>query len=186
MWNLGLLGASLGFSSDFELIASTVLTSNEPSVTFNNLDAWSSTYKHLQIRTLAKGTSGSQVVSMRINGETGSVYSSHGLTGEIESGVRAVRSFGTSSQNSIFRVAAQGNGTPADSFGAGIIDVLDFSSSKTKTIKSLSGQVNSGDESIALFSGLYNSASPINSIIIYRDSSSFVSGSRFSLYGIRG
>jgi hypothetical protein len=172
----------------YELLETQILPSNQASVVFSNLNSsYGSSYQHLQLRVIARGSLNSQIVSMQINGDTGNNYAWHGLAGEIAGGVRGVRSSGGSSQSSIFRASAQGSPDAASQvFGAGIIDILDaFETTKNKTVRSIAGQLIPNDESIAIFSGLYNSTSAINSITLFRSSSSFIAGSRFSLYGIR-
>jgi len=167
------------------LIQSRVLDTATASVEFD-VTGLGSQFRHLQLIVVARGTLDSQILSMRLNGDTGSVYANHGLTGEIQSNTRAVRSFGSSSSTLISRVGHQAHsGAGAGIFAASIIDILDFASSnKTKTIRSLSGQVRPSDESVALFSGLYNSTSPITSITIFREGSNLAIGSRLSLYGV--
>jgi hypothetical protein len=167
------------------LIQSRVLDTATASVEFD-VTGLGSQFRHLQLIVVARGTLDSQILSMRLNGDTSSVYANHGLTGEVQGGTRAVRSFGSSSQTLISRVGHQAHSSAgAGIFAASIIDILDFASSnKTKTIRSLSGQVRPSDESVALFSGLYNSTSPITSITIFRDGSNLAIGSRLSLYGV--
>lgn len=173
-------------SSEYLIETVVVGAAGAASVTFENLSQYSGVYRHLQLVVVARGTLDSQIMSMRINGDSGNNYANHGLTGEVEGGTRAVRSFGSSSQNSIFRVAAQAHSSSASgAFSAGIIEILDpFSTLKNKTIRSMSGQVRQTDESIALFSGLYLSTSAISSITLFRAGSNFVEHSRFSLYGV--
>lgn len=171
----------------FELLETQIVGATPlSSVIFSNLNSsYASTYQHLQIRLVLRGSLGSQIVSMQINGDTGNNYAYHGTAGEIEGNVRDVRSFNGSSLSSIFRVSAQGH-TSTGVFGVGIVDILDaFETTKNKTIRSLAGQNIPADDSIAIFSGLYLSTSAINSITIFRAGSNFVTGSRLSLYGLR-
>jgi hypothetical protein len=167
------------------LIQTRILDTTTASVEFD-VTGLGSQFRHLQLVVVARGTLDSQILSMRLNGDTGSVYANHGLTGEVQSSTRAVRSFASTSSTSISRVGHQAHSSAgAGIFAASIIDILDFASSnKTKTIRSLSGQVRPSDESVALFSGLYNSTSPITSITIFREGSNLAIGSRLSLYGV--
>jgi hypothetical protein len=74
----------------------------------------------------------------------------------------------------------------ANVFSAGFTDVLDpYSTTKNKTIRSLNGNI---DQSfIFLWSGLWMDTSSLTSITLSsQNAANFVSGSRFSLYGIRG
>jgi hypothetical protein len=79
-----------------------------------------------------------------------------------------------------------GNGTGV--FSATVVDILDFSSTnKNKTFRLFGGNWQaSGFNSQATFrSGLWRSTSAITSILIYPNTTEFVSGSRFSLYGVK-
>jgi hypothetical protein len=43
-------------ASDYELISTQILTSPQSSITFSSLGTYSSTYKHLQVRAVARST----------------------------------------------------------------------------------------------------------------------------------
>jgi hypothetical protein len=185
MWNLGLLGAMGARIGDFELIASTTLSSSEPAVTFNNLDVWSSTYKHLQVRVSARSsrnTGASDSVGLRLNGDTGSNYAWHRL---VNDGGSVISQAFTSQTAGRAGSISQANST-ANIYAAIVIDLLDpYSTTKNTTVRSLVG-VTSPDE-ISLISSLYNNTSAISSLNLFSETSNnFVAGSRFSLYGIRG
>jgi hypothetical protein len=71
-------------------------------------------------------------------------------------------------------------------FSSKVIDILDpFSSTKNKTIRTLSGRVSNSPFIIELLSGLFISTTSVSSINIFGSSNMSV-GSRFSLYGIKG
>jgi hypothetical protein len=169
---------------DYELIASEILTTNEASITFSNLGDYSSTYKHLQIRTVGRTDRGSGAVAdtalVRINGDTGSNYSRHFLLGDGSS----VSSGAGASQTSMFGPRFTAAGATANAFGAGVIDILDpYSTTKNTTIRSLNGI----DILIYLTSGAFLSTAAVSSVTLLPEiGSNFVSGSRFSLYGIKG
>jgi hypothetical protein len=188
MWNLGLLGASLGFSSDYELIESTILASATPSVTFNNLDTYSSTYKHLQIRVVARVANSETAaqIGMRVNGNTSSAsYVSHRVFGNGSIvGTEAVAGGVIGMTTPILRTF--GGTAGANQFGAAVVDILDcYSTSKNKVVKSLYGAA--GVSHIALMSGMFLSTDSITSLtILDQGATNLATGSRFSLYGIRG
>jgi hypothetical protein len=172
------------FDSDYELITTTTLTSTEPSITFSNLGDYSSTYKHLQIRGVARFAStgfGGLSINLRVNGAT-SGYSIHGLTANGSS----FDPYGVGSADQIpfgsFPTALSGSNI----FGAVVIDFVEpFSTTKNKTIRGFSGMNNPTEVSIR--SGAYVSTTPISSITMLQTTgTSFVAGSRFSLYGIKG
>jgi hypothetical protein len=186
MWNLGLLGAAGIREGDFELIASTILASNEPSITFSNLGNYSSTYKHLQIRFTGRvdlAGSTSNVLTIRANGISTTSYSHHQLQGT--GSVVEVGSGTTVSSMRLGRITAA-NGTTS-SFGAGVIDILDpYSALKNTTFRSLTGHLVAGDNVITLFSGLFNNTASITQLdLLPVTSSNFIAGSRFSIYGVK-
>jgi hypothetical protein len=69
----------------YDLLESTVLTGNQTSVTFSNINTnYGSTYKHLQLRVVTRDTftggSGSTVF-IRYNADSGNNYAFHSLQG---------------------------------------------------------------------------------------------------------
>lgn len=169
----------------YELITSSILTSDTPSVTFSSLNTLAAGYKHLQIRVTARSSNGavSDSLGLRFNGDTGSNYAEHVLYGN---GSSALAGSGTS-QNFMSAMTMAGNSAGSNIYASGIIDILDFaSSSKTKTVRSLSG--NQAQPFIQLRSGLWNSTAPVTSINLYsaNGATNLRIYSRFSLYGIRG
>jgi hypothetical protein len=171
-------------SSDYELISTTVLGTATSSVAFASLGTYSSTYKHLQVRYVARDTYGAtaNAILMRINSET-SGYSNHILEGNGS----AVSSNGIT--NTVLRVGniAEASAT-ANSFGAGVIDILDpYSTTKNKTVRSFAGVNAGGANLVTLMSGAYLSTTAVSSLtFVFTDGSNAVVGSRFSLYGIKG
>lgn len=167
----------------YELISTQVLGSNTASVTFSSL---ATIYQHLQIRMVARGSNVSQNrlrVAIRFNGVTSSSYAGHELFGNGSS----VNSQNATSQTRAWSGAIPDGAVTANSFGANVIDILDFNSSaKNTTVRALGG---SSDEakSIGLYSGLFVNTAAVTSITLLLESGdSFVTNSRFSLYGLRG
>ena len=181
---LGVTASGFFVTGDYELISSSILTSNESSVTFGNLDQYSSTYKHLQLRIVGRTDRGSQsgdVVVVRFNGDSGSNYAYHYLSGNGSS----VGSTGSSSQTEIWLWRLSASDETASSFGAMVMDITDAYATKNKTIRALSGKTG-GVSEIFLGSGLWNSTASVTSISLDQLGSNFVAGSRFSLYGMKG
>jgi hypothetical protein len=177
--------ASSTFQSDFELISTTVLSEPAASITFSNLGDYASTYKHLQLRGVAKDAfTGGSVGDfyLTFNG-VGTNYRDHYILGN-GSGV-------TSTSRGYTTVITPGNivssSTPnANRFSPYVIDILDFAStSKNKTTRALTGHLADGRSEIFLSSGAYFSTNAITSINL-RSNSNLVVGTRFSLYGIKG
>ena len=172
-----------GASSDYELITtSTVSGSSVASVTFTKSAAWDS-YKHLQLRLVARGTNASSqvVLGMRYNGDTGLNYSVHRLGGNGST----LASSGGNNDWAYAAIVSAASAT-SGSFGAGILDFLDWAdANKRKTTRSLNGTT-AGPE-LNLYSSAWYSASAITSIAISSFSGGNIDvGSRFSLYGLKG
>lgn len=175
------VAASNGQTSNFELIATQLVTSPVTSVSFTNLQNYSQ-YKHLQIRCVAIGAT-DDVLKLTFNGDTLSNYSSHTLLGE---GVAA------RSQSFTSQTAAQLQG---GWYGTGniypspfIADILDpFSTTKNKTIRSFCGTFQTSSiMQVALVSAAWYSQSAVTSIQIKMNAGgNFAVGSRFSLYGVK-
>jgi hypothetical protein len=179
---LGILGAS-GAAPEpaYELIASSFPTGS--SVSFSGLDTYSSTYKHLQIRAVTRQTGSSGIVSalLRVNGVSTSTYRWHRLFADGFS----VQSSASGSESSMSVVAMTATNQVADSFAASVIDILDpYSTTKNTTVRSLFGAA-STSTSIDLRSGVFLSTASVTSLDI-STFNNFASGTRISLYGIRG
>ena len=167
--------------SSYESIASQTLGSSTATVTFSSIPA---TYKHLQIRVIARSTfgadSGDQVL-VQANGVTGSSYSYHYISTNGSS--TDANGFGT--QTNMGLGYAPNDGTTADTFGAFIIDVIDYAStSKNKTFRAFGGYDANGSGTLRIQSGLFQNTSAITSISISQNT--FKTGSIFALYGIKG
>ena len=170
-------------TSSFDLLETTVLASSASSVTFSGLDAYSD-YKHLQIRAVARGDHSASLIvgKVIINSDTATNYAFHRLQADGTS----VVSNGYASQSYIntglFPAATE---SASNAFGVDVLDILDFASaSKNTTLRSLNGSVGNTNL-IALKSNLWNSTSAITSILYEASSGNWVSGSRFSLYGVK-
>ena len=174
-------GAGGGPAGDYELIQTQILASATPSVTFSNLGNFSSTYRHLQVRMTTR-TDGSIFEGyVRLNGDTGANYAYHQLVGT-GSSVVASSGIGITGFSQFANAVST---SPANSFGASVFDLLDaYSTTKNKTGRAFLGV---GGEFVYLRSGLWLNTASITSIqLLINGSGNFVTGSRFSLYGIRG
>jgi len=166
----------------YDLLETTVLTSSASSVSFTGLDSYTD-YKHLQIRTVmqrASAFSGTVDLELVLNNDTGNNYSRHALTGNGTS----VNARENSNQDTIaFIQTITAEGIP-ESYGAMVLDVLDFSSSnKNTTVRALTGAIQSDNE-VNLISGAYINTAAITSMR-FEVFDGFTTGSRFSLYGIK-
>jgi hypothetical protein len=173
------------FQSGMFALATVRLSSNQTSVVFSGIP---SDYSHLQLRMIVRtdlSSSFGDWILVNFNSDTNtSNYRWHLLYGD------TAIAAGTSGQGLLLTARAGGGSSTA--FGAGIVDILDYAStSKNKTIKTLSGVDNNTGTSvqgiIALSSGLWiNSNTAINSITITsQNSANLLANSHFALYGIK-
>lgn len=174
-------GAGGGAAAAYELISTSLISTNTPSVTFN-VSSLSSTYKHLQVRVVARSASGNANVHMRFNGDSGSNYTYHQLYG-IGSG--SAQSTADLAQNRIPAISPLPPSTTE--FAPGIADILDpFSTTKNKTVRSFQGVANTGGiVGVSIHSHAWYSTAAVTSLLVFGDYD-FAPGSRISLYGIRG
>lgn len=176
-----------GYSfQDYELIESVFVASNTASVTFNNLDQYSTDYKHLQIRGTVRTSHATtyDIVVARFNGDSGSNYSLHTLT---VSYVNGIASYGAANTSSTSTLISAGATNSSGYYSPIMIDVVDaFSSIKNKTTKAFSGMTDgSVNRELRFSSGSWRNVIPITSVTLYGENGSFLSGSRLSIYGIR-
>jgi len=184
---LAVAGAGAGpvAGAAYELLETTVLGSDTADVTFSNLNSsYGSTYQHLQLRMVHRNTANDTAVfiGLQFNADTGNNYSRHYLNGTGSS----VTAGAAANQAYIWLGESVSSQIVANSFAATITDILDpFETSKNTTIRSSSGQTGSRNQ-VWLTSGAWLNTAAITSIKIYLpQGGSYISGSRFSLYGMR-
>jgi len=181
---LGILAAS-GVNAEagaFDLLETATLTSSASSVSFTNLANYSG-YKHLQVRSITRGSNSDlwSAVFVRFNSDSGNNYADH-LLRATDTNIFATAV--TSRTNIGYETA--GNAAVSGAYGSSVIDILDpFSSSKNTNFKCLWGRLPNGDDTIAFGSGVYLSTAAL-STIDFTNTANFVAGTRFSLYGIKG
>ena len=174
-WAASAGGGAAGGAA-FDLLETQVLASTSASVSFTSLSTYAADYQHLQIRMAANSSSIGGNYLMRFNADTGSNYAGHFLVGTGSS----VLSGKTSNTTDLALGTIIGS-----QFGAAVCDILDpFVSTKNTTVRSLVG--NTTQNRIDLMSGVYLQNTAISSINLRPDAGSWLTGSRFSLYGIRG
>lgn len=156
----------------------TVPSGGVASITFAAIP---NTYKHLQLRGIARSTAGgSSVTSVfcTINSSV-SADRNHYIYGN-----GSTASAGAQVSNLIG--FAQGTSQTASSFGATILDILDYSNtSKNKTFRSLSGDDTNGGGDIMLNSNLFVTTAAITALNLTLSAGNFAEYSQFTLYGIR-
>jgi hypothetical protein len=147
------------------------------TITFSSIP---STYTHLQLRLFMVGTNATMDVWGRFNSDTGANYMSQRIYGTGSSSALAGANL-TSTKVDFF--AYSNNTQPA----CAVIDILDYANtSKYKTSRSLTGSDTNGSGFIEFTSGLWQSASAINSIVIFPQVGTFAAGTHAALYGIKG
>ena len=181
---LSAAGAGGVAGGDYELIASEILGSAQASVTFSSLATYASTYKHLQVRMAARSVRNSDqdFVYLRFNADSTSSYARHALTGNGST----VASSAETSLTSMFIGGVADAQSATGVFTPFVIEILDpYSTTKNTTIRTLTGWRGIYSR-IELFSGAFFKTDSITSINIRSDIANFATGSRFSLYGIKG
>lgn len=171
---LGILAASGVAAGAFDLLETQVLTGNQASVEFTNLNSsYGSTYQHLQIRLVSLSTADTWY-RLQLNNATSGYYS-HRLIGE---GSISSAAYGSTATGMDLFGLTGTSSTP----GRAVIDFLDpFESSKNKVVRSITA----GPNTIGLISGSWNSTAAVTSIKINNIDGNFAQFSRFSLYGLK-
>ena len=174
-------------TSSYESIQTVNVTSNTATISFTSIP---STYKHLQIRYIARdnaGTAGADDMYISFNSGASAQYSWHRLIGD-----GASAAAGGAASQSILTVSAAAisrGGYASGIFSAGIIDILDYqNTNKNTTTRALYGEDRNGAGQMGFGSGLwYGSTNAVTDITFTIESArSFVQYSQFALYGIRG
>lgn len=180
--NLISLYTGAALATSYESIATvTVGAGGASSVDFTSIP---STYKHLQIRMIARGNyAGSDDdIKATFNSDTSNA-ANHGLYG---TGSSAAAYAATTGLPNIGRFA--GAGSSANVFGVSVADILDYTNTnKYKTVRSLCGVDNNGAGIVLLESSLWLNTSAITSINLKPVSgTAFNQYSSFALYGVKG
>ena len=178
-------------TNSFESIQTvTVGSGGQSSISFSSIP---STYKHLQIRALSRGTdagNGGTGIRMRFNNDTASNYSWHLLTAY--QGASGGVSAGVGTTQTGMLIAEQSTaGNAASIFTGFVTDILEYSNTNIyKTARSLSGYDISGSTSgynyLDFMSSNWRSTSAVNQIDLFCQAGNFAQYSSFALYGIKG
>lgn len=181
---VALLDAGVAASTNsYESISTvTVGSGGQSTISFTSIPA---TYKHLQIRGIARGNDGAFYGRplLQFNSDTGSNYSWH----YVETFNSSVSSAAGTSQTFISEYyAASGAGATASVFGVMILDILDYAdTNKYKTTRSLAGlDSNTVGGALQLASGSWRNTAAISTITF--SGTTFQQYSSFALYGIKG
>ena len=185
---LAVAGAgAAGAAGAYEWLETQILNSDASSITFSNLNStYGSTYQHLQVRATARTNHTSEnldTLAMRINNATAG-YRWHTLQGTGSGSPTSVAQL----NNTFIRTGyAPAQNNTANSFAGIVVDILDpFETIKNKTIRSLSGMVDSSWTLINLNSASWESTNAVNTLtFLPQQGSNLKQGTRISLYGLR-
>jgi hypothetical protein len=179
---LGILAQSAGAvaGGDYESIATVIVGSGGSStISFTSIP---STYKHLQIRYNSRSALASVTDNLyfAFNSDTGNNYNIHQLFGD---GASAGASYDSTGK---YPSITAGNSAPSSVFGAGVIDILDYTNTnKNTTVRALSGiDVNGSGGYVLLRSLLWRNTAAITQLDI-TSGTTWAQYSSFALYGIR-
>jgi hypothetical protein len=173
----------------YDSLQSATLGATTAQITFANIP---STYSHLQIRYSAQTNRATYLVddmSLRLNGNGGSNYWSFTQY----SGGNTSNAVSTSeATTSLFVPFAFNSNATGAIWSMGWINLYDYSSAtKVKSVTGYAGFDANGataggyGTTVLNYAGRWNSTNAVNSITI-RAEGSFLAGTRFSLYGIKG
>jgi hypothetical protein len=173
---------------DYESISTTNGSGSSATITLSSIP---STYKHLQLRMIVKGTStsGGYANTCRLNfnsDTTATNYYNHYMLGDGSSATS-----GSSNSFTGFPFVSTGSAASANgAYSAHVIDILDYAStSKYKTLRALTGVDTNGNGGMVLGSMLWKNTAAISSLTFSNTDGTyfgnFTTGSSFALYGIK-
>jgi hypothetical protein len=166
----------------YESIATVVVgAGGQSTVQFNSIP---STFTHLQLRYSSRDSRGGSAdapVDLRFNGNTSAIYSKT-FIGADGSNSQA----GSEINQTYLRLEGSGDGILASTFGIGITDIIDYTSStKTKSVVQITGVDKNTGGFVRFQSGQWYNTAPITSITLIPFSAPFLQYSHFALYGIK-
>lgn len=163
----------------YESIASASGTGSSNTISFTSIPQ---TFTHLQIRGIAKPTVADGVVKLSFNGVTATTnYNIHAMN----SNGTTLSAFYENTSQYIYGFA--NNVATGDVYGAGIIDILDYTNTnKYRTTRALTGYDKNGSGDVNSLSHLYRSTTAVTQIDLILNQGNFTTGTRIALYGIKG
>jgi hypothetical protein len=181
----GLFAPSAAAGSSYESIATQTGNGSATTLSFTSIPQ---TYKHLQIRILARSATaspGSGWIDAVFNSDSSSSYSFHYLVGD-----GSTATYGASASRSNARIGLLwGANERANTFEATVCDILDYTNTnKYKTTRSfIGGDTNASTyQEVYLVSNAWRSTSAITQIDLTAGGWNFATGTSIALYGIKG
>lgn len=178
VWKTGILA-----STAYESIATVTASGGETSLNFTSIP---STYTSLQLRWIARTSRGGPYgyFAVRFNSDSSSSYTKHSLWVD---GTNVNSTGQTGTAQSEITYGASGSTAGSGTFGTGILDLHNYTSTtQSKTYRSFDGNNNNGTGNIELCSGLWTNTAAITAINLVTTAHTFLAGTTFSLYGIKG
>jgi hypothetical protein len=177
--------SAAGGQSAYELISTTTLSSNTNTVTLSSIPA---TYKHLRLILTGRSSfanTGTSNVFMRMNGDSSSSYWHHLL--EVQSSSAYNSNPGSTQTQARIGITSQNNST-AGYWGGIQIEMPDYTSTNKYRVARVSSRMDTdtGTAFMDYGSALYISTAALSSVSFYLDQGDWISGSRFSIYGLSG
>lgn len=188
---LGVIASSISGNlwpaNSYESISTYTATGGETTISLTGIP---STYKHLQLRGIARdtfsGSAGAGAIYLRFNSDTGSNYN------WAYSGSNTALAYGSAANSDAVRIYSGMvmGGTSAGYFGTFIIDIYNYSNTNLNTtVKYIAGgdainistlyQMNVGN-------GNWNNTAAVTSIQLPAQGTAWAQYSSFALYGIKG
>lgn len=162
----------------YERIASTVLTSGTASVTFSSIPQ---TYTDIVLVSQYSVGTNNDGGRIQFNSDTGSNYSRTHLRSNGSS-----TGSSTATNQTYIYMDLEGAGNTIQNPTQSIVEINNYSNTTTyKTALIRSGNIAGSYTGTSLICGLWRSNSAISTITLTTDSSTFITGSSFILYGIK-
>lgn len=170
-------------TNSYESIATASGTGSSGIITFSSIP---STFKHLQVRAILRGTASATAngTEMRFNSDSGANYTLHRLIGN---GSAASADAYTGRTGAWLGLETDANAA-ANAYAACVTDILDYTNTnKYTTTRSMGAYDLNGDGQINFASALWLNTAAITSITITAAAGgNWTTASQFALYGIKG
>jgi len=174
-------------TNSYESIQSTVIGTAVNTFTFSSIPQ---TYKHLEIRYTVRGDRAVTYDTwiMWYNGvQNGNYYDAHVMYGGGTGSAISGGSYSEYGQNQMSMGLITEANASSNMFGSGVINIFDYTSSKLKVTKCISGIAIGSAAGNYTMSGLFNQTGAITSITLQHPTGGGLQpNSIISLYGIKG
>jgi hypothetical protein len=157
----------------YEPLATTTLGSAASSYTFSSI---SGAYTDLIVVAQIKGTSASNYLNLRFNGDTGSNYSRTTLSSS-GGAITSERRTNSAQINTDYNEVIEANFRYTNT-----LHIMNYSN--TTTNKTVLCRANNAATGVGMTIGLWRNTSAITSITLVANNNTFDTGSTFTLYGI--